>query len=73
MEWNDIEGHIIRVYTGLSRSSVGGIVQFCTSKSRFLAAGDEHLIKIWNTDRYELLAVLDADGGLPVMCFSFCL
>ncbi|KAL0311748.1 UNVERIFIED_CONTAM: Topless-related protein 1 [Sesamum radiatum] len=46
--------------------SADAMVQFDTSSNRFLAAGDEHLIKIWDMDNAEILAVIDADGGLPV-------
>lgn len=65
VEWNESEGLIIRNYHGLSKHS-SAMVQFDTSINRFLAAGDEHLIKIWDMDYAEILAVIDADGGLPV-------
>lgn len=42
------------------------MVHFDTSNNRFLAAGDDHSIKIWDMDNDEVLAVIDADGGLPV-------
>ncbi|KAH6804772.1 hypothetical protein C2S51_033019 [Perilla frutescens var. frutescens] len=64
VEWNEREGHIIRKYHGLSKCS-SAIVQFDTCTDHFLAAGDEYLIKIWDMDNDEILAVLDADGGLP--------
>lgn len=78
MEWDDTEGSMIRTYNGLCKSS-RGVVQFCTSRNRFLAAGDDHVIKIWDVDNAELLGICDADGGLPVcpllsqeMNFLFC-
>lgn len=43
-----------------------GVVQFDTTRNRFLAAGDEFLIKIWDMDNTGLLTTIDADGGLPV-------
>lgn len=64
VEWNESEGYIIRNYHGLSKCS-SAFVQFDTCINQFLAAGDEHLIKIWDMDSDEILAVLDADGGLP--------
>jgi WD40 repeat protein len=42
-----------------------GVVQFDTTRNRFLAAGDEFLIKIWDMDNTGLLTTIDADGGLP--------
>jgi hypothetical protein len=46
-----------------------GVVQFDTTRNRFLAAGDEFLIKIWDMDNTGLLTTIDADGGLPVSSF----
>lgn len=65
VEWNDSEGVIIRNYCGLKKSC-SDMVHFDTSNNRFLAAGDDHSIKIWDMDNDEVLAVIDADGGLPV-------
>ncbi|KAI3467994.1 hypothetical protein Pfo_024657 [Paulownia fortunei] len=72
VEWNESEGLIIRNYHGLSKCS-SAMVQFDTSTNRFLAAGDEHLIKIWDMDNAEILAVIGADGDLPArpyICFN---
>ncbi|KAM7490054.1 hypothetical protein LguiA_032975 [Lonicera macranthoides] len=72
VEWNESEGYVLRTYLGLSKCS-SGVVQFGTSKNRFLAAGDEHLIKVWDFDSVELLATIDADGELvesPHICFN---
>ena len=44
-----------------------GVVQFDTTRNRFLAAGDEFLIKFWDMDNVNLLIAINADGGLPVM------
>jgi len=46
-------------------------VQFDTTRNRFLAAGDEFMIKIWDMDSTGLLTTIDADGGLLVSCFSY--
>lgn len=65
VEWNESEGAIKREYNGLGKQSVG-IVQFDTTKSRFLAAGDEFQIKFWDMDNVKILTTTDAEGGLPV-------
>ncbi|KAL9680409.1 hypothetical protein QQ045_018288 [Rhodiola kirilowii] len=71
IEWNEPEGSVKRAYHGLIKRSVG-IVQFDTTKNRFLAAGDEHVIKFWDMDKVDLLATVDAEGGLPASpCLRF--
>lgn len=65
VEWNESEGAVKRSYLGLGKRSVGA-VQFDTTKNRFLAAGDEFVIKFWDMDDVNLLTTTDADGGLPV-------
>lgn len=57
-----------RAYQGFYKRSLG-IVQFDTSKNRFLAAGDDYGIKIWDMENVRLLTVIDAEGGLPVSFF----
>ncbi|KAJ4707838.1 Protein TOPLESS [Melia azedarach] len=64
VEWDETEGSIKRTYQGLRNNSVA-IVQFDTTKNRILAAGDDHVIKIWDMDKVELLKTIDAGGGLP--------
>ncbi|XP_057967395.1 topless-related protein 4-like isoform X2 [Malania oleifera] len=64
VEWNESEGAVKRTYHGLGKRSVG-VVQFDTTKNRFLAAGDEFMIKFWDMDNVNLLTTTDADGGLP--------
>uniref|UniRef100_A0A1D1YH18 Topless-related protein 1 n=2 Tax=Anthurium amnicola TaxID=1678845 RepID=A0A1D1YH18_9ARAE len=64
VEWNESEGSIRRTYLGFRKRSVG-VVQFDTTKNRFLAAGDELLIKFWDMDNVNLLTSADAGGGLP--------
>lgn len=66
VEWEDSEGSIKRTYQGLGQRAVG-IVQFDTTKNRFLAAGDESTIKIWDMDNTNPLTTIHADGGLPVI------
>ena len=68
VEWNESEGAVKRTYHGLGKRSVG-IVQFDTTKNRFLAAGDEFMVKYWDMDNVTLLTSIDADGGLPVCIF----
>ena len=68
VEWNESEGAVKRTYHGLGKRSVG-VVQFDTTKNRFLVAGDEFLIKFWDMDNISMLMSTDADGGLPVITF----
>ncbi|KAH9761710.1 Topless-related protein 4 [Citrus sinensis] len=71
VEWNESEGAVKRTYHGLGKRSVG-VVQFDTTKNRFLAAGDEFMIKFWDMDNVNLLASIDADGGLQASpCIRF--
>ncbi|CAD6202940.1 unnamed protein product [Miscanthus lutarioriparius] len=64
VEWNESEGAVKRTYQGFRKRSMG-VVQFDTTRNRFLAAGDEFMIKIWDMDSTGLLTTIDADGGLP--------
>ncbi|KAM7253948.1 hypothetical protein ACFE04_031630 [Oxalis oulophora] len=71
VEWNESEGAVKRSYHGIGKRSMG-IVQFDTTKNRFLAAGDEFQIKFWDMDNLNLLSATDADGGLPASpCLRF--
>ncbi|URD97488.1 CTLH [Musa troglodytarum] len=63
VEWNETEGAIKRTYSGFRKRSLG-VVQFDTTKNRFLAAGDEFMIKFWDMDNTNILTTTDADGGL---------
>lgn len=65
VEWNEAEGSIKRNYLGFRKRSKG-IVQFDTTRNRFLAAGDEFQIKFWDMDNTNILTTTDANGGLPV-------
>ncbi|KAL9350906.1 hypothetical protein Peur_058161 [Populus x canadensis] len=64
VEWNESEGAVKRTYRGCRKQSLG-VVQFDTTKNRFLAAGDDFSIKFWDMDSVQLLTTIDADGGLP--------
>ncbi|KAL2550958.1 Protein TOPLESS [Forsythia ovata] len=64
VEWNESEGAIKRTYSGFQKRSLG-VVQFDTTRNRFLAAGDEFQIKFWDIDNTNMLTYSDADGGLP--------
>ncbi|XP_007023214.2 PREDICTED: topless-related protein 4 isoform X1 [Theobroma cacao] len=71
VEWNESEGAVKRTYCGLGKQSVG-IVQFDTTRSRFLAAGDEFQVKFWDMDNVNLLTAINADGGLAASpCLRF--
>ena len=65
VEWNESEGAIKRTYTGFRKRSLG-VVQFDTTRNRFLAAGDAFQIKFWDMDNTNMLIAVDADGGLLV-------
>ncbi|KAG2700912.1 hypothetical protein I3843_06G018900 [Carya illinoinensis] len=64
VEWNESEGAIKRTYSGFRNRSLG-VVQFDTTRNRFLAAGDDFQIKFWEMDNTNMLIAVDADGGLP--------
>ncbi|KAK3436843.1 hypothetical protein EUGRSUZ_C01368 [Eucalyptus grandis] len=71
VEWNESEGAVKRTYHGLGKRS-GGVVQFDTTKNRFLAAGDEFMVKFWDMDNNNMLTSTEADGGLPASpCIRF--
>ncbi|KAG2534026.1 hypothetical protein PVAP13_9NG200500 [Panicum virgatum] len=63
VEWNETEGATNRTYNGFRKSSLG-VVQFDTTRNRFLAAGDEFLVKFWDMDSTNILITVDCDGGL---------
>jgi WD40 repeat protein len=65
VEWNESEGAVKRTYQGFHKRSLG-VVQFDTTKNRYLAAGDDFSIKFWDMDTIQLLTAIDADGGLQV-------
>jgi len=67
VEWNESEGSVKRTYVGFRKRSMGGVVQFDTTKNRFLAAGDEFMVKYWDMDNTNLLTTTDAGGELPVI------
>ncbi|XP_010545756.1 PREDICTED: topless-related protein 4 [Tarenaya hassleriana] len=64
VEWNESEGAVKRTYHGLGKRSVG-VVQFDTTKNKFLAAGDEFQVKFWDMDSLNPLTTTNAEGGLP--------
>lgn len=69
VEWNESEGTVKRSYSGFRKRSLG-VVQFDTTRNRFLAAGDEFQIKFWDMDSVNVLSFTDADGGLPVSFYA---
>ncbi|KAI3803009.1 hypothetical protein L1987_31157 [Smallanthus sonchifolius] len=71
VEWNESEGAVKRTYNGLGKRSAG-VVQFDTTKNRFVSVGDEFLVKFWDMDSVNLLTTFDAEGGLPASaCIRF--
>lgn len=71
VEWHESEGAVKHTYNGLGKRAIG-VVQFDTTKNRFIAAGDECLVKYWDMDNANVLLVIDAEGGLPVIIVIFC-
>ncbi|KAK8946288.1 Topless-related protein 1 [Platanthera guangdongensis] len=66
VEWNESEGSVKRTYSGFRKRS-NGVVQFDTTKNRFLAAGDDFMVKFWDMDNTNLLTTTEEDGGLSVI------
>ncbi|XP_022637350.1 topless-related protein 2 [Vigna radiata var. radiata] len=64
VEWNEREGSPKRRYFGFGKKC-NGIVQFDTTKGRYLAAGEDNQIKFWDMDNVNVLFSTDAEGGLP--------
>eukprot|EP00250_Pteridium_aquilinum_P001788 c12001_g1_i1 orf=142-3522(+) len=72
VEWNESEGAIKRTYLGFRKRSAT-VVQFDTTRNRFLAAGDDFHVKFWDMDNTSILMSTDAEGGLqatPRICFN---
>ncbi|KAF5766605.1 putative transcription factor WD40-like family [Helianthus annuus] len=70
MEWAKSQGTVKRQYIGLGKQHVG-VMQFDTA-NRFLATGDESLVKFWDMDNKFILHTTDVDGGLPASpCVRF--
>ncbi|KAK1358180.1 hypothetical protein POM88_051436 [Heracleum sosnowskyi] len=66
------DNQVKRSYVGLRKPAMG-VVQFDTTKNRFLAAGDEFVIKFWDTEDVNVLTATNANGGLlasPCIHFS---
>ncbi|ONI16248.1 hypothetical protein PRUPE_3G087700 [Prunus persica] len=71
VEWDETQGAVKRTYNGLGKQTLG-VMQFDTTKNRFLAAGDEFQIKFWDMDNVNLLNATNAEGGLPASpCLRF--
>ncbi|KAE8736027.1 TOPLESS-related 2 isoform 3 [Hibiscus syriacus] len=64
IEWNDSVRKTKRKYSGF-RKNTTVVVQFDTTKNRFLAVGDDRQIKFWDMDNTNILTSTDAEGGLP--------
>lgn len=62
IEWNESNGTIKRTYCGLQKHSVG-VVQFDTTRNRFLAVGDDNQIKFWDMDNVNILATTYVEEG----------
>ncbi|KAK1358187.1 hypothetical protein POM88_051443 [Heracleum sosnowskyi] len=65
------DNQVKRSYVGLRKPAMG-VVQFDTTKNRFLAAGDEFVIKFWDTEDVNVLTATNANGGLLAsLCIHF--
>ncbi|KAJ0264269.1 Topless-related protein 2 [Hirschfeldia incana] len=64
VEWNESEGALKRTYVGFRKKS-SGVVQFDTTRNRFLAVGEDNQVKIWDMDNTNMLTTVEAEGGLP--------
>ncbi|KAJ8534956.1 hypothetical protein K7X08_016684 [Anisodus acutangulus] len=64
VEWDETEGFIARTYLGLGTCS-SGVVRFDISSNKYVAAGDFHVIKVWNVNDPQPLTVVNAGGDLP--------
>lgn len=72
VEWDDTEGRLKRTYSGTHSGNGNkstGVVQFDITR-KYLAVGEDNRVKFWDMDDSNILATVDAGGGLPV---SFCL
>ncbi|CAN6694243.1 unnamed protein product [Malus baccata var. baccata] len=65
VEWNENDGVIKRNYVGFQKPS-SGVVQFDTSKNKYLSVGDDYAIKVWDMEKVNILIAVDAEGGLPL-------
>ncbi|XP_052175475.1 protein TOPLESS isoform X2 [Diospyros lotus] len=70
VEWNESEGAVKRTYQGFRKRSLG-VVQFDTTKNRYLAAGDDFSIKFWDMDNVQLLTSIDAENLPPLPRIRF--
>ncbi|KAJ7958802.1 Protein TOPLESS [Quillaja saponaria] len=64
VEWDESEGYVKRTYKGLKKHCLSSL-HFDTTKNRFLAAGDDHIVKFWDMDNVELWTTTKAGGDLP--------
>ncbi|XP_024023613.1 topless-related protein 1 [Morus notabilis] len=64
VEWNENEGSVKRAYQGFHKHS-SSVVQFDTTRNRFLAVGDDYSIKVWDMDNVNLFTTINAEGDLP--------
>nr|CAD1840130.1 unnamed protein product [Ananas comosus var. bracteatus] len=70
-QWDDRKWNKVCSYVGFN-SQCDGVPQFDIANSRFLAAGEEHMIKFWDMGHFDPLTTTDAEGGLPALpCVRF--
>ncbi|XP_020103060.1 topless-related protein 1-like isoform X1 [Ananas comosus] len=70
-QWNGRKWNKVCSYVGFN-NQCDGVPQFDIANSRFLAAGEEHMIKFWDMGHFDPLTTTDAEGGLPALpCVRF--
>ena len=66
--WNGMKvKELSSVHIMVLERDLWGLCNSIPQKNRFLAAGDEFLVKFWDMDNVNLLMTTDAEGGLPVL------
>ncbi|KAK3238623.1 hypothetical protein CYMTET_51381 [Cymbomonas tetramitiformis] len=72
VEWNEIEGKLIRQYMGFHNTSEA-LVRMDVTADGYLAVGDEGYVKFWSMDQVAPVLVRDCEGTLPEspnVCFN---
>lgn len=72
VEWNEVEGKLIRHYMGFHNTSEA-LVRIDVTGDGYLAVGDEGLIKFWSMEQVAPVLVRDCEGTLPNspnVCFN---
>ncbi|GKC87903.1 topless-related protein 4-like protein isoform X1, partial [Tanacetum coccineum] len=68
VEWHEGEGGVRHNYKGLGKSAFGA-VHFDTLKNRYIAVGDEGLVKFWDMNSARLLILVDLEPDSSISSF----